>query len=57
MATCDDCGKTFNPGDGIWDDGDMICGECVARMVDRSELMPDDERGGVPQDIDDKLKK
>jgi len=37
MAKCDNCGADFYSGDGIWDDGDSICGECLADMIAEAE--------------------
>jgi hypothetical protein len=33
MPTCDQCGKAFYAGDGLWDDDDYMCGECLAGHV------------------------
>lgn len=37
MSVCDNCGKSFNPSDGIVDDGAFICGECVSQQIERSD--------------------
>lgn len=37
MATCGYCGKEFYPGDGTWDNGDYMCGECIARHIEKNE--------------------
>lgn len=37
MAKCDKCGGDFYAGDGVWDDGDSICGECLADMIAEAE--------------------
>jgi hypothetical protein len=37
MATCDQCGKEFYAGDGAWDDGDYMCGECIAGHIEDAE--------------------
>ena len=37
MPTCEQCGKEFYAGDGAWDDGDYMCGECIAGHVDDAE--------------------
>jgi hypothetical protein len=37
MVTCEHCGKSFNPSDGAWDDGDYVCGDCIAGYVETSE--------------------
>jgi hypothetical protein len=30
MPKCDYCGSEFILGDGIYDDGDFMCGHCIA---------------------------
>ena len=37
MPKCDKCGKEFFAGDGIWDDDDYVCGECVADQIAEAE--------------------
>jgi hypothetical protein len=37
MPICEWCGKEFFAGDGAWDDGDYMCGECIAAHIDDSE--------------------
>jgi len=37
MATCEYCGKQFYPGDGLWDDGDYMCGECLAKHIEQAK--------------------
>jgi hypothetical protein len=39
MPTCEDCGNEFYAGDGAWDDGDYMCGECIARHIADAEYM------------------
>jgi hypothetical protein len=42
VPTCERCGKDFYPGDGIFEDGDSLCGECLA--VDVSKALEKEER-------------
>lgn len=37
MPTCEYCGKEFYAGDGAWDNGVYMCGECIAEHVEKSE--------------------
>ena len=37
MPICEECGKEFSAGDGAWDDGDYMCGECIAGHIEKSE--------------------
>jgi len=37
MPICEECGKEFNASDGAWDDGDYMCGECIARHIEEAE--------------------
>jgi hypothetical protein len=50
MVTCEHCGKQFNPSDGAWDDGDYMCGECIAGYVERTnqDQPPDSRKKATP---------
>ena len=37
QPTCDYCGEPFYAGDGVWDDGDYTCGNCLAVQIERSQ--------------------
>lgn len=37
MPICEECGKEFYAGDGAWDDGDYMCGECIAGHAEDAE--------------------
>jgi hypothetical protein len=37
MPKCDNCGNDFYAGDGIWDEGDYVCGECLADQIAEAE--------------------
>ncbi len=39
MAKCDHCGKEFYVGDGVWEDGTYVCGECIRKYVDDAEVI------------------
>jgi formylmethanofuran dehydrogenase subunit E len=32
MPKCDYCGSEFILGDGIYDDGDFMCGHCIGHL-------------------------
>ena len=37
MPICDDCGNEYPAGEGVWGNGDYICGECVAAHIEKTE--------------------
>jgi hypothetical protein len=37
MVTWEYCGKSFDPSEGAWDDGDYMCGERISAYVESSE--------------------
>lgn len=36
MVICEYCGKSFYAGDGLWDNSDYMCGECVASRIEEA---------------------
>lgn len=38
MPICEQCGKEFDVSEGLWDDGDYMCGECVAGYVEPDHI-------------------
>lgn len=50
MPICDHCGKDYPAGEGVWGNGDYMCGECVqAHLVETGQipLEPLDDEGEV----------
>jgi hypothetical protein len=45
MPICEKCGRNYYAGDGTWDDGDYLCGECLAIEVDKAMKKEDRQRG------------
>ncbi|WP_322691783.1 hypothetical protein [Nostoc sp. DedSLP04] len=44
MPTCDYCAMPFDLFDGIYDDGDFMCGSCIAGFIIKSEAIQDNSR-------------
>lgn len=47
MPSCDYCGKSFYGGDGLTDNGDYMCGECMDGFSQQFEPIanqPDGEK-------------
>ena len=51
MPICEYCGKEFYAGDGLWDDGDYMCGECLAIEIEKSEHKNKQNLSNKPQKI------
>ena len=49
MPICEHCGKEFYAGEGLWDDGDYMCGECVAKHIEKSEKLENGTRSSKPE--------
>jgi hypothetical protein len=49
MPICEECGKEFQAGDGAWDDGDYMCGDCIAGHIEKSERSEEQSRSDKHQ--------
>ncbi|MBD2492411.1 hypothetical protein [Aulosira sp. FACHB-615] len=44
MPTCEYCGIAFDLSDGIYDDGDFICGSCINIFIYKSETVQNNSK-------------
>lgn len=57
MPNCDYCGIAFDLFDGIYDDGDFMCGSCISGFIYKSEAVQDNSKTQLKPQISSQPKK
>ncbi|MDZ8106708.1 MAG: hypothetical protein RM338_13975 [Nostoc sp. DedQUE12a] len=57
MPTCDYCGIAFDLFDGIYDDGDFMCCNCISAFIYKSETIQNNSKEQLKPQISSPTKK
>ncbi|WP_193200261.1 hypothetical protein [Nostoc sp. MG11] len=57
MPNCDYCGIEFDLFDGIYDDGDFMCGSCISGFIYKSETVQENSKIQLKPQIYSQTKK